>query len=390
MTKYILLILLLSSAIYAEDNIFSKPHIEGKFEVFYYNIDKDTQADAYATAAGGFLKYSTNKTSNYFASLRVHGSNSIFNEKNRVDTALFNNDDGDGKNLNVISEAYVGYRANKNLFKAGNMMLSTPMMNDDKTRIVPWSYQGVAFIGKSIPNTTLQLIHINAIRSHTSDEYNKDSASGSIGSDGITMLSFNYKKHGYSFKSYYYYAPKLYSTLVLQNEYEHKVNKNLLFCTGVQYFKSADGGKNNITTASNGGDDIDLVAFKMGIDSEDWSASLRYSKNSGDSGVVKGYGGLAKVYTTSMIANGRGANKPQTWMLKLTHDLNFSKYHNEIALWLTDTDTRTDGDDFQAYYLHYKHFFTEKSSLFVRYEHLGYYTDKSDANYLRVIASIRF
>jgi hypothetical protein len=65
---------------------------------------------------------------------------------------------------------------------------------------------------------------------------------------------------------------------------------------------------------------------------------LNYSQNFGISGIVKGYGGLAKVFTTSMIANGRGNYKPETWMLKTEYNLPYGKWgQSELAFTYTNT-----------------------------------------------------
>jgi hypothetical protein len=246
-------------------------------------------------------------------------------------------------------------------------MLNTPMMNDDTTRIVPWSYQGAAYTGEAIPDTKVQLNYIRQIRSYTSDVYTKESASGEIGS-GITMLGIQYNGLDHiDLQSYYYYAPDLYSTFIAQADYKLILDKDNMICVGIQYFNSGNGGKYAETENKNGGDDIDLLAFKAGFHAEDWLVSLNYSQNFGISGIVKGYGGLAKVFTTSMIANGRGNYKPTNTRVK---------------------DSR--GDDFDAYYMHWRHRFNVDTSLFVRFENMDYKNDKSDTKYLRVIAAYQF
>jgi len=190
-------------------------------------------------------------------------------------------------------------------------------------------------------------------------------------------------------QSYYYYAPDLYSTFIAQADYEFKIDKDNMICASVQYFKSGNAGKYAQTENKNGGDDIDLIAVKVGFDAEDWMISLNYSQNFGISGIVKGYGGLAKVFTTSMIANGRGNYKPETWMLKSTYDFARTSWgESELALNLTHTRTNDSrGDDFDAYYMHWKQRFNIDTSLFVRFENIDYKGDKSDAKYFRVIAS---
>jgi len=156
---------------------FAQGAVHGQIKFFSYDIDKESAEDANANALGGFLKYSTDTNNSLYASVRFHTSQPVGSNKNKEDTALFNNDDN-GEALTANSEAYIGWMGEERVLKVGNVMLNTPMMNDDTTRIVPWSYQGAAFTGEAIPNTKGQLYHITQIRSHTSDEYKKESASG--------------------------------------------------------------------------------------------------------------------------------------------------------------------------------------------------------------------
>ena len=366
---------------------FADGNINAEMQLFYYNIDKKNDSNIYATSAGGYLKYTTNTKNLFFGSVRFHTSNPTFDSQEREKTALFKKD---GSALTAISESYLAYKTDTRILKVGNFMLNTPMMNDDTTRIVPWSYRGFAYTGESIKDLKVQLYYINAIRPNTSDKYKKQSASGEF--DNITMFSLHYNGiNGLKTEFYYYYAPELYSTFVAQGDYDIALDANTLICFGVQYFKSGDGGKYAKTDDKNGGDDINLLSLRSSIDAKDYSLSLNYSQNFGLSGVIGGYGGAAKVYTTSMIANGRGNYKPETWMLKASHDLNLGDFHSEVALTLTNTQTKDKrGDDFNAYYLHFKHFFSKEASIYLRYESLKFTSSKKDANYFRAIATYKF
>jgi len=388
------LFLLLLMPLVAQDTLsqaFKNADVESEIELFYYNIEKKESDNAYATALGGYLKYSTDTKNPLFASVRFHTSNPVGESLNREKTAMFNNDNS-ASSLTTLSESFLAYRTKSRVMKIGNMMLNTPMMNDDTTRVVPWSYQGFTYTGYAIKDTKVQLYYIGAIRSHTSDIYKDESASGKIGNSGITMFSLHDATiKDLKLQAYYYYAPELYSTFIAQADYEFHQNENLLYCMGIQYFKSENGGKYNNREGKNGGDDINLLALKVSIDSEDFLTSLSYSQNFGISGIVKGYGGLSKVYTSSMIANGRGNYKPETWMFKTRYNLPTTSHDSEVALYLTNTkvhDSR--GDPFNAYYFHFKHYFSEESSIYLRYENIDYSNAKSDANYLRLIAKYEF
>ena len=367
--------------------------MEGQLKSMYYTIEKDSSPDSYATAVGGYLKYTSNKKLPFYGSVRFHTSNPVGSSENPESTHMFDNDN-DASGFVANSEAYLAWHTDQRILKAGNLMLSTPMMNEDKTRIVPWSYQGAAYTGTALPHTKVQLYHINKIRSFTSGSYTHESASGEIGSKGITMLGLYYNGiHELELKSYYYYAPELYSTFMAQADYKHSLDESHFFCLGIQYFKSGHGGIYNQTDNKNGGDDIDLIALKATFDTSNWMINLNYSRNFGISGIVKGYGGLSKVYTTSMIANGRGNYKPETWMLKINYDLPSDKW-GESDIMLTLTNTRAhepEGNDFDALYLHWRHLFNADTMLYLRYERLHYYnSDKGNESFFRVIASYKF
>lgn len=372
-------------------NAFTQGKVQGNATLFFYNIDRKEEENSYATALGGFLKYTTDDTKPLSASVRFYQSSPVGPNKNPQDTALFNNDK-EASGLTAVAESFAAYRHKAFLLKAGNMMLSTPMMNDDTTRIVPWSYQGSALISETLADTTVQLNYITQIRSNTSADYTKQSASGQF-EKGISVLAFTYEGlKDISLQTYYYHAPELYSTFIGQIDYQQVQGDEYLFCAGLQYFKSGKGGIYNERTSSDGGDDIDLLALKFGVDGENWNITLNYSQNFGLSGIVKGYGGLARVYTTSMIANGRGNYKPETWMLHSRFDIDPLPYgQSEFALWLTNTrvhDPR--GNDFNAYYTHLRHYFDGDTSVYLRFEAIDYLNGKDDVNYLRLIASYDF
>ena len=168
---------------------FTHGKVQGNATLFFYNIDKKEEENAYATALGGFLKYTTDDSKPLSASVRFYQSSPVGPNKNLEDTALFNNDK-EGSSLTAVAESFAAYRHEAFLFKAGNMMLSTPMMNDDTTRIVPWSYQGFALISEAFTDTSIQLNYIAQIREHTSADYTRQSASGEF-EEGISMLALN-------------------------------------------------------------------------------------------------------------------------------------------------------------------------------------------------------
>ena len=362
--------------------------VEAEGKAFAYDIDKPTPNDAYATAIGGYIKYSSDTNRSIYGAVRFHTSLPVGANTNPQKTALF---DSDGDGLIANSEAYLGWSDRDHLLKIGNLMLNTPMMNNDTTRIVPWSYQGISYTGMTMTNIEMELAHIIKIRSHTSSQYTKESASGDIGS-GVTMLGIHHNSlSNLALHGYYYYAPDLYSTLFLQADYRYKLDSEHILCASMQYVHSGDGGEFADSTNKNGGDDIDLVALRVGYNTDSLNISLNYSQNFGISGITKGYGGLAKVHTTSMIANGRANYKPETWMIKTLYELPATSWGiSELGFNYTRTrvhDTR--GSQYNAHYLHFKQKFTDKISLFLRYESFDYLDEREDEKYLRLIFAYR-
>ncbi|MFT7002716.1 MAG: imipenem/basic amino acid-specific outer membrane pore [Sulfurimonas sp.] len=374
------------------ENAFTNGKVEGQLQLFYYDIDKSVNSgDAYATAIGGHLKYTTDTKNALYASAGFHTSNSIGEYLNRTKTSMFNNDK-DGDVLTVISEAFLGYKTKNRSAKIGDLRLKSPMMNDDTTRFVPWSFQGLTYEENSIKDTKIELYYIKAIRSNTSEDYDQTSGSGKFGDSGISMASLKYSGiEGLKINAYYYYAPELYSTFMTQTDYKTSINDYASFIAGLQYYNSGNGGKYADTTSKNGGDDINFLSLRSGLESKDGFIIINYSQNFGFSGLVKGYGGLAKAYTTSMIANGRGNNKPETWMIRTAYNLPLGGYKDTIAATYTNSQVHVANatTGFDAYYLHFKHYFNKDTTLYMRYENLQYETG-AEADYFRTILTYKF
>ena len=130
--------LLLAQKLTTLDSAFTNGSVLGNITLLSYNIDRKNEENAYASALGGFVKYTTDTQQPLFTSIRFHQSSSLGPHQNKLATQLFNKDKNDS-NLTAVSESFVAYRYKDNMLKIGKMMLNTPMMNDDTTRIVPCS-----------------------------------------------------------------------------------------------------------------------------------------------------------------------------------------------------------------------------------------------------------
>ena len=365
--------------------------VQGSLKLYYYDIHDAAGADSYAASLGGHLQYTTRNWHEMYVRVAAHSSNAVGPKLNPRATFLFNNDN-DGKSFTALSESFLGYRRNQRVLKAGNFRLNTPMMNDDKSRVVPWSYRGVAFVSTPRQGFRMLLNHITHTRSYTSDQYTRASASGTI-ENGITMAGIQYDPvPELSLFGFYYHAPGLYDTGVMQVDYKYPVDEDLIFCMGAQYFKSGNGGRYAVTDSVRGGDDIDLIGLRASLETETINIALNYSRNYGISGMTKGYGGSAKVYTTSMIMSGRGNYKPEAWMVDLRYELPMTAWgHSELAAHYTTASVHDErGTPFDAYYAHLRHFINTDSSVYFRYETVDYSDTTPNADFFRIIASYEF
>ncbi|WP_373070860.1 OprD family outer membrane porin [Sulfurimonas sp.] len=359
------------------ESAFKNSDITGNLTYFYYTIDKeDNTKDAYANALGGDLKLTTDSSNPIFATVGFHNSTPIVDHKNKKLTSLFNNDK-DGNALTAVSESFLAYKTKDSIFKVGNFLLNTPLMNKSSARIVPWSYQGASFVINNIFKSSIQLNYINKMRKYTSDQYKDESLAGKIG-DGITMIGFKHHPiEPLDVHIYYYNAPSLYDSYFFQIDYKDNfINNDLLFCVGLQNMKTYDHM------------DVDLIGLRTGIFTEHLDITLNYTKNDGVD-KADGYGGLSKIYTASMISNGRGENKPEVFMLKTNFEFELiSKHSSEFSVWLAKIDSKL--TKYKSYYTHFRHNTDNFIKIYLRYEFQDYEDKTKDAQYLRFITSIDF
>ncbi|MCJ7765366.1 MAG: OprD family porin [Thiovulaceae bacterium] len=377
------------------ESLTDRQNFRGDVQLFTYDINlPGSEYDAYATALGGRLGYKTLLYYLFGIELEYAGSNAIGYTENPELLLLFN-DDKPSVYLNTLSQGNLYYQDQTTYFRLGAQTFNTPLLNEDPTRIVPWSATGASIVYSGIDKLTMTAAAIYTIRANTSSVYRKESASGPI-EKGLYFIggSYDFTNEHWA-QAYYYLAPDLYNSLYLQYEYRRTVTENTLFCAGVQYIRTyTNGGSDSLanTTSPLGGDDVNLAAFKVSVNYNDLDVQLSYSKNWGQSGISSGYGGLSKVYTSSMVANGRKNNRPETWSLKSAYDIfNSPKYGTtEAAIWLTKTDyADIPTGDFFSVYAHLLHHFGVNTSAYLRYEKINY-DGQNDANFIRLILKQQF
>ncbi len=250
----------------------------------------------------------------------------------------------------------------------------------------------VTVTSKALPQSELSFNYSSKIHPTDPDVYVKERTAQRI-EEGVTTFGIDYKGiENLTLQSHYYYDPSLYGILITQGDYHKRFNDYLLFTTGTQYFRSVKDGDQAFIDQDGHYGGIDFLALRTALEGEGWGIDLNYSRNYGLSGIKNSYRGIGSIYTSSMIAGGHGSYQPETWMLKSRYDLPISLMgKSELAMWLSSTraeDTR--GDDYDAYYLHWKHTIKSKTSVFVRYESMDYKDQKESVDYLKIFAGYAF
>ncbi|MEA2048772.1 MAG: OprD family outer membrane porin [Campylobacterota bacterium] len=361
-----------------------KTHIE----LFHYQILSHHEGDsleARATALGGFIQYTSAPLYHFGLNLKQYASHLIFQSQNPENTSLT---DWAGEDINPLSEFNLYYQNDNVHIKAGKQQLQTPLINDDTTRLIPFSYLGLTADINLDTSSKLFLGHISEFRANNSETYTEYSSSG-FAEKGVSFVGLHTTLDSIKAEAYYYYAFKLYNTLHLQVEdhYQYSEEKTLFY--GIQAIHTQKNKNGiNISNTKNGGGDVKLVAGKIGIRSEKFSYTASLSYNFGEDGINRGYGGLSSLYTTAMITNGKLDGNPFAKSLKVRYT-----YKNKIyssALYLTNVSYKEKSkNSINSIYIDHKFNFRAREYLFLRFEH-QWISDEQDKSYFRIISAYDF
>lgn len=177
--------LLLGTAVFATaaDDLasaFKEGKLDGRLRAQYFATDWDNETKTSATglAVGGSLIYKTAPLYGFSAGAGLYttqnpggwtdeedGKNAatskdLFarNQKNGVA------DDPYGTGYAVLAQAYLEYDIAKSKLKAGRMLMSNPWINPNDTKMIPIAVEGEDFVSNDVPNTTIQVDYVDAIK----------------------------------------------------------------------------------------------------------------------------------------------------------------------------------------------------------------------------------
>lgn len=111
----------------------SQGSVQGNIKLFYYNIDRKSGPDAYATALGGHLQYTTQTWNELYARVSFHTSNPVGPNRNKIATGLFNNNQG-GNALTTLHQTIFSVSAH-NILKA-ETAVKTPLHRAETAEMI--------------------------------------------------------------------------------------------------------------------------------------------------------------------------------------------------------------------------------------------------------------
>ncbi len=362
--------------------------IDTHIELFHYQIHSNKEGniiDTRATVLGGFFEYTSTPLYHFGLGIKQYVSHLIFASKHPENTSLT---DSAGKNINPLAACYLYYKDDVFYIKAGKQQLQTPLINDDTTRLIPFSYFGVTADINIDTTSHLFFGHVSEFRANNSDSYTPYSSSGLV-EDGVHFVGYYKTFSDIKVQAYYYDAPKLFNALHLEVESQHKYNENSAFIYGLQAIYTNDNKKGtNISNIKNGGGDVKLIAGKFGIKSEKFSYIGSLSYNFGEDGINRGYGGLSSIYTTSMITSGKLKGNPFAKSLKVRHTYKNKIYSSAIYLTnVTYKDKRY--NTINSVYIDHKFKFRAREYILLRFEK-QWIANEPDKSYFRIISSYDF
>lgn len=361
---------------------------EGSLYALYYDRQAKRPGDEYTAAViGGSLAYTTPREQPVYLSARLQSSNLTGARTNPERSRLIGMD---RKSVDALSEAYLGLRDGDHQLRIGRQSLDTPLLNGDRTRVVPYTYNGVHYQWNGSDKSRAVLGKVNRIKAFDSRNFDTVSDSGEL-DDGIWYLGLEDRRlSGLSYVLYYYQASLLYDALFLEIDDSYDLDSVQIF-SGIQYIKTwKDGeGKNIDPAREEGGDDVTLAALRLGFKAGTYGLIIAHSQNSGQDGLGRAYGGLAELFTTTMITDGIHRGSPKTTSVRLKYDwspLTSTRLIYNITDYGVDAHDKVQNsatNDYRSFYADLKYEAADDVMVYFQYEQLDKEEAKTDLNEFR-------
>jgi hypothetical protein len=175
-------------------DLFKQGHVDGELRLYQFNrsYDYDVAAKPSARAFGGslLLNAQTASLDGFSAGASLVSANalgSLADNPKRVDTTLM----GASDSLTALSQAYLQYKNDWVLAKAGYQYLNTPWMGNSDGRLIPSSYEAISAVFTPVKGWNIIGIRELSYRSRTSDDYFNDNNYYASAYQGDTLYGGN-------------------------------------------------------------------------------------------------------------------------------------------------------------------------------------------------------
>lgn len=352
------------------ENALRSGEFSENLKLFYMDRAFDhKKPNARALNLGGILKYESGDFFGLKFGLAYFGSHRIgtfYSREEGIDTNLLQQN---GEDIHFIGEAYMQYGIKKTVLKTGRQRLSTPLLEDNDQRVVPTTYDATILRSEDMPNTTIEVGHVNAYSGFASKYSGFDDQNGAWGKDGLGYIYMENSsiKH---LKLRYQYIKALSDTNNSGAKIERKdyqfFNLKYSIPLGTQSYIKAQYLGNTYIDAPNS----KVIGAKIGTTLVDMlDIALVYDQIIGNNLETIG---SAPMYTD--FQQGYGAYEPSTGFGGLITIRPFKNFSLKLGYANVGTNRSDYIDDFAEYIVDLKYKFNEWSKFRIRYS----FKDQSD------------
>ncbi len=231
--------LTLSTASYADtlEGAFANSKVKGELKAQYFGVEpfSDGKEDS-ILVVGGNLNFLTGSYYGFSAGLTFQASHVVdINTENANNFAATMDASGA-----VMSESYLQYTLANSSVKVGRQYISTKLIAGSGSRMIKQSFEGITFVNKDIPDTTLGLAYVSKYQNRTDGngnpgEFNK------FEDGALTIHAQNNSVENLTLKAQYLDVNAINTNndknaLYLEAGYDFKI-----FNVATQYIDTSDG-----------------------------------------------------------------------------------------------------------------------------------------------------
>lgn len=338
---------------FAADNLtdfFKQSTFSGTARAFYFarEYGSKTLSNAEAFSLAGIFNVQTAEFLDGFSvGASFFTAHSLgANDPNHTDVTLM----GPKYSVNALGQAFLQYRNQYVLVKAGDQIIKTPWMNDSDSRVLPATYQGIFADITPVKNLHVYLTKVFRFKSRTSSDYFRDNlyynstafgdssyggtanlASGAPATQGAFAVGTSYKAAGADLNVWYYNYQQFANMFYTDDSYTLKTGTGWDPFIGGQYVREwkNDSLLNGVGTNGKAGNSVNALAYgaKVGVDSPYGQLFLGYDDITTHANAVGG-GAIVSpytasyatdpLYTTSMIYGQVERGPGHSWKVKYT------------------------------------------------------------------------